>query len=69
MQFIFWILSDKDNTARFPLLRDSIEKELNHIVTNRPITDDTLKHNWKRRKKQTNSLKRYPGKVQSFSLL
>ena len=66
--YIIFIVSDKDTTNELPLLHDSNKAGLNHGVTSKPIADDTLKYNWKRRKKQRDSPKKYPGKVMSLQL-
>ena len=60
-----FIASDKDSTGS-PLFPDSRKGDLNHRVTSKQITNNTVKHNWKKRKKQTKPQKKYPGKV-SFS--
>ena len=61
-----YIVSDKDSTES-PLFPDSGKGYLNHRVTSKQVTDNTLKHNWKKRKKETKPQKKYPGKV-SFDL-
>ena len=63
--FIIHIVSDKDSTGT-PIFPESGKGNLNQRVTSKQVTDNTLKHNWKKRKKQTESQKKYPGKV-SFS--